>query len=190
VKRIPSASKFERLEAAAPQAQPIGPTANRQLAPAAVADPYGMEQRRRVRVTVNLDALDRLLQARRIGPGEHAAGRTYQRLLEISLGGSALDGGGVRTAHSDDILARAYERAGLVLVELVRIRRLVGARSEQLLRSVLVEPNPNTGRGWTLEELAMAQSGSNAKHRVFALSQRLVEALEDLARHWRAVEIE
>jgi hypothetical protein len=185
-----SSSKFEHLERAAPQAQPIGPTANRQLAPAAVRDPYGLEQRRRVRVTVNLDALDRLLQARRIGPGEHAAGRTYQRLLEISLGGSALDGGGVRTAHSDDILARAYERAGLVLVELVRIRRLVGARSEQLLRSVLVEPNPNTGRGWTLEELVAAQGAGNAKHRVFALSQRLVEALEDLAKHWRAVELE
>jgi hypothetical protein len=201
-RRRADTSKFERLEAAAPQAQPIGPTANRQLAPAAVRDPYGIEvpargrEARRVRVTVNLDALDRLLQARRIGPGEHAAGRTYQRLLEISLGASALarleagPRGGVRTAHSDDILARSLELAGLVLVELVRIRRLVGARSERLLRCVLVEPNPNTGRGWTLEELATAQGGSNAKHRIFALSQRLVEALEDLAAHWRAVEIE
>jgi hypothetical protein len=30
-------------------------------------------------------------------------------------------------------------------------------------------------------------SGAAGKHRVFALSQRLVEALEDLAKHWRSV---
>jgi hypothetical protein len=44
--------------------------------------------------------------------------------LAIHLGARALDDGGVRVAaHSDDILAGAFERTGLVLVELVRIRR-------------------------------------------------------------------
>jgi hypothetical protein len=179
-------SKFEQLGQAIPQAQPEGRYLNRALAPAAVADPYGLERRRRVRVTIALDALDRLLMARRISTGEHAAGRTYQRLLEIHLGGPALDGGGVRSAHSDDIVVKAILRAGLVLVELVRIRRHIGERSERLLRLVLAESNPNTGRGWTLEEIA-ASMGPTGKHRVFAISQRLVEALEDLATHWRRV---
>ena len=181
-------SRFERLEDAVRQPQPVGPF-NRAVAQAAVADPYGLETRRRVRVTIAIDTLDRLLMARRIGPGEHAAGRTYQRLLEIHLGAPALNGGGVRNAHADDMIVRAIERAGMILVELVRIRRMIGARSERLLRLVLVELNPQTGRGWTLEEIA-ALSGSAGKHRVYALSQRLVEALEDLAAHWRAVEHE
>jgi hypothetical protein len=186
VSRPSAPSKFQRLAEAVPQAQPEGRYLNQVLAPAAVADPYGLERRRRVRVTVSLDVLDRLLMARRITVSEHAAGRTYQRLLEIHLGGPALDGGGVRSAHSDDIIARAIERAGLVLVELVRIRRRIGERSERLLRSVLAEINPDTGRSWTLEEIAAA-NGPAGKHRIFAMSQRLVEALEDLAAHWRAV---
>lgn len=185
--RQASLSKFQRLGDAIAQAQPQGRFRNRELAPAAVADPYGLETRRRVKVMVALDALDRLLMARRIGPGEHAAGRTYQRLLEIHLGAPALDGAGVRNAHSDDMIARAIERAGMILVELVRIRRLIGSRSERLLRLVLAELNPDTGRSWTLEEIARL-TGAPSKHRVFAVSQRLVEALQDLAGHWHAVE--
>jgi hypothetical protein len=184
--RASAPSKFEGLDRAIGQAQPAGRHLNQALAPAAVADPYGLERRRRVRVTIALDVLDRLLMARRITTSEHAAGRTYQRLLEIHLGGPALDGSGVRTAHSDDIVVKAILRAGLVLVELVRIRRHIGERSERLLHQVLAEINPNTGRGWTLEEIA-ASLGPTGKHRVFAISQRLVEALEDLATHWRRV---
>jgi hypothetical protein len=179
-------SKFEQLSAAIGQPQPEGRYRNQVLASAAVADPYGLERRRRVRVTIALDALDRLLMARRISSSEHAAGRTYQRLLEIHLGGPALEGSGVRSAHSDDIVVKAILRAGLVLIELVRIRRYIGERSERLLHLVLAELNPDTGRGWTLEEIAAA-SGPSGKHRVFAVSQRLVEALADLATHWRAV---
>jgi hypothetical protein len=69
-----------------------------------------------------------------------------------------------------------------VLVEMTRVRRLIGERSER----VLIELNPDTGRSWSLDEIA-ATSGSTGKHRVFALSRRLVEALEDLAKHWRRV---
>ena len=178
-------SKFERLRGDIPQPDPEGPLPGRELARAAVADPYRLT-RRRVRVTVALDTLDRLLRAGRIAPGEHAAGRTYQRLLEVHLGASALDGAGVRVAHSDDLVVKAIMRTGLVLVEMVRIRRRIGERSERLLRTVLVETNPDTGRCWTLEEIAAA-TGPAGKHRVFAMSQRLVEALEDLAAHWRCV---
>lgn len=193
MKRQGALSKFQRLGEAIEQQPLNGSWPNRVLARAAVADPYGIvEEGRRVRVTVNMDVLDRLWRAGRIGPGEYAAGRTYQRLLEVSLGGKALDGAGVRIAHSDDMLAKAFERAGMVLVELVRIRRRVGWRSERLLRLVLIELNPNTGRSWTLEELAglSLRGGSVNKARIFAVSQRLVDTLEDLAAHWHAVEVE
>jgi hypothetical protein len=182
-------STFQRVGDAIAQPEPVGLFPNRVLAAGAVADPYGIERRRKVRVTIAVDTLDRLLMARRIGPGEHAAGRTYQRLLEISLGGSALEGGGVRTAQADDIIAKAIERAGKVEVQLSSIRRRIGWRSERLLRQVLVEANPNTGLGWTLNELAQ-QDGGLGKHHAFALSQRLVETLEDLAAHWRGVRID
>jgi hypothetical protein len=189
VKRQITPSKFQQLNQAVEQPQPLGAFPNRVLVAAAVADPYGIERRRKVRVTIAVDTLDRLLMARRIGPGEHAAGRTYQRLLEISLGGSSLEGGGVRTAQADDIIAKAIERAGRVHVQLSSIRRRIGWRSERLLRQVLVELNPNTGHSWTLAELAELDGGSG-KQRAFAVAQRLVETLEDLAAHWRGVRLD
>jgi hypothetical protein len=181
------ASRFEQRHPIE-QPQPVGPYLNRDLVLAAAPDPYGLETRP-VRVTVALDALDRLLQARRIGPGEYAAGRSYQRLLEISLGAPALEGSGVRSSHADDLVVRSIARAGRVNSELIRIRRLIGARSERLLRAVLVEANPNTGQAWTLTELVQLTGLSN-KYRIFALSQRLVEALHDLAAFWRGTRLD
>jgi len=183
------ASRYEH-RSAVEQPQPIGSFPNRDLALAAVPDPYGIESRKPVRVTVNLDALDRLLQARRIGPGEYAAGRGYQRLLEIRLGSPALDGAGVRNSSHDDLVVRSIARASIVDVELKRIRQLIGARSERLLKAVLIDTNPNTGRCWTLQELAMLAGSKTSKYLVFALSQRLVDALQDLAARWRAVTLE
>jgi hypothetical protein len=182
------ASRFEQRHAVE-QAQPLGLYPNRDLALAAVPDPYQLETRRPVRVTVALDALDRLLMARRIGPGEYAAGRSYQRLLEISLGGPALEGGGVRSAQADDLVVRSIARAGRTQAELTRIRKLIGLRSERLLRAVLVEANPNTGQAWTLTELTQL-TGSSSKYLIFALSQRLVDALHDLAAFWRGTKLE
>jgi hypothetical protein len=49
---------------------------------------------------------------------------------------------------------------------------------------VLVGLNPDTVLSWTLEEIA-ATSGQAGKRQTFALSRRLVEALEDLAARWR-----
>jgi hypothetical protein len=182
------ASRFEQRHPVE-QPQPVGSYPNRELALAAVADPYHLETRRKVRVTVALDTLDRLLQARRIGPGEYAAGRCYQRLLEISLGGPALGGAGVRSAFADDLVVRAIVRAGRIQAELTRIHRLIGKRSERLLKAVLVEANPNTGQAWTLTELTLL-NGSSSKYLTFALSQRLVDALHDLAAFWRGTRLE
>jgi hypothetical protein len=189
-RKIPNwrASRFE-TRGSVEQAQPLGSYPNRDLANAAVPDPYQLETRKPVRVTVVLDALDRLLIARRIGPGEYAAGRSYQRLLEISLGAPALEGGGVRSSHADDLVVRSIARAGRVNSELIRIRRLIGARSERLLRAILIEANPNTGQAWTLTELTLL-SGSSSKYLIFALSQRLVESLHDLAAFWRGTRLD
>lgn len=170
------ASRFEQ-RSAIEQQQPVGPYLNRDLALAAVPDPYQLATKP-VRVTVATDALDRLLKARRIGPGAHAAGRAYQRLLEIANGASALDAGGVRNASNDDLVVRAIVKAEMVSHELTLIHQIIGQRSERLLHAVLIDQR-------TLADLAGA-----GKHRVFALSQRLVEALEDLATYWRAVQLE
>jgi hypothetical protein len=185
------ASRFEQRHPVE-QAQPVGAYLNRDLALAAVPDPYQLETRRPVRVTVALDALDRLLMARRIGPGEYAAGRCYQRLLEISLGGPALGGGGVRSPFADDLVVRSIARAGHINSELIRIRKLVGARAERLLKAVLIETNPNTGQTWTFNELARQQwpGGKAYKYLAFALSQSLVDALHDLAAFWRSTRLE
>jgi hypothetical protein len=181
------ASRFEQRQAVE-QPQPVGLYPNRDLALAAVPDPYKFDKRP-VRVTVALDVLDRLLMARRIGPGEYAAGRCYQRLLEISLGGPALEGGGVRSSQADDLVVRSIVRAERVNSELTRIRTLIGLRSERLLRAVLVEANPDTSQAWTLTELVQL-TGGNSKYRIFALSQRLVEALHDLAAFWQGTRLE
>lgn len=170
------ASRFGQ-RSAVEQPQPVGKFPNRDLALAAVPDPYGLD-RRPVRVTVSLDVLDRLLKARRIGPGAHAAGRAYQRLLEIASGGSALEAGGVRNATGDDLVVRAIVKAEMVSHELTLIHQIIGQRSERLLHAVLIERR-------TLANLAGA-----GKHRVFALSQRLVDSLEDLAAYWHAVQLE
>lgn len=170
------ASRFEQ-RSAIEQPQPVGNYPNRDLALAAVPDPYQLAIMP-VRVTVATDTLDRLLKARRIGPGAHAAGRAYQRLLEIASGSSALDAAGVRNASRDDLIVRAIVKAGMVSHELKLIHEIIGQRSERLLHAVLIERR-------NLAELAGA-----GKHRVFALSQRLVESLEDLAAYWRAVQLE
>jgi hypothetical protein len=187
------ASRFEQRQAVE-QPQPVGLYPNRDLALAAVPDPYQLETRKPVRVTVALDVLDRLLMARRIGPGEYAAGRCYQRLLEISLGGPALEGGGVRSSQADDLVVRSIVRAERVNSELVCIRKLIGQRSERLLRAILVEANPNTGQAWTVGELALidalVRNRRTSKYLIFALSQRLVDDLHALAAFWRGTRLE
>ena len=184
------ASRFEHKQAIE-QPQPSGDYRNRELALAAVPDPYGFD-RRPVRVTVAVDVIDKLLIARRIGPGEYAAGRSYQRLLEISLGAPALEGGGVKSSQADDLVVRSITRAGRVNSELQRIRKLIGLRSERLLRAVLIEANPNTGLNWTLYELARQQwpGGKAHKYLAFALSQNLVDALQDLAAFWHGTKLD
>ena len=157
---------------------------NRDLAVGAVPDPYGLS-RRPVKVVIDRDVLDRLLQAKRIGPGQYAAGRCFQRLLEIHLGGAALEGGGVRTASRDDLLARILERSAITVAELQRIRERIGWRSERLLKTLLIELNPNTRRAWTFDELV-----NGDRRKAYALSERVCEALEDLSRHWGGVSLD
>ena len=182
------ASRYEGLRKAIAQQEPARDLPNRDYLAAAVPDPHQLTQRK-VKVLVNADSLDRLLHARRIGPGEFHAGRAYQRLLEISLGAKSLEGAGVGRGQSDDMVVRVIERARRISSELQRVRILIGYRSEHLLRLVLIETHPSTRLPWTLEQIA-SMSGSAAKHRVFAISQRLVESLEDLAEHWRAVRLD
>lgn len=176
------ASRYGRRQVVE-QPQPVGDFPNRELALAAVPDPYQLGSKP-VRVTVNLDTLDRLLQARRIGPGEYAAGRAYQRLLEISMGASALDAGGVRSASADDLVVRVISKAVMVDLELKRIRQLISPRSERLLRATLIELNPNTGQCYTLGDLAITRRHASA------LAQRLIDALEDMAAHWHKTRLD
>jgi len=183
------AQRFE-LKGAIEQAQGEPPAQNRNLMQAAVADPHGLDERP-VRVTINGDVLDTLHRARRIGAGAYAAGRTYQRLLEVSLAapGIVVAAGGTAgsaPAHRDEAFARMLQRAVICGLELTRIRRLIGKRSEALLRCLLLELNPNTNRPWTLEQIAQSRS----KHKIYAVSSRVCEALEDLAEHWVRVEVD
>jgi hypothetical protein len=181
-------ARFERVREALAQQSASTPRADQtNLVEGAVRDP-GQADGKRVRVTINADILDRLFKARRIGQAEYSAGRTYQRLLEMKAGAPALDGGGVKIAQGDDLLARIMERATLVQRELERIQNLIGARSERLLRQALVELNPNSGAPWTLDELAGPRD--NQRAHAFAIGQRIVECLEDLAAHWRAVRLD
>lgn len=169
------------------------PTIGRHLIEGAVRDPDPENgDKRRIRVKVNCDILDRELASHRITPGQHAAGRTYQRLFEISVGAKALDGTGTadRANQRDDALVRSLERAGRVIDELIAISQIVGKRNEALLRQALCALNPNTGKSWTFEEIAEAAGYATApRHVVYALAERFRDALDDLAERWGSVEL-
>lgn len=167
------------------------PRINRHLIEGAVRDPVEGD-RRRIRLKVNADVLDRELHAGRIDEGQYAAGRAYQRLFEISMGSKALDGTGTRDRASvrDDHIVRQMERAEKSIAELGVISNLIGLSAAMLIRQMLVERNLHTGKAWAFDELARSLAGTATREVVGELTQAFGVALAKMAGKWDLVKID
>jgi hypothetical protein len=147
-----------------------------------VADPLEVGARMTASVNVRESAIDHMASRGRINTAQEAAGQRFRKLWELAAIGRKqgidpekefVDGGAFTDPISDDLVKAS--------MELNRVMAVVGQAGANLLISIV-------GEGARIEEVA--QNWSKAGGIVMGrraegyVTGRMIEALDDLVRHW------